>query len=146
VPITYVVHPHDRIVAVTLAGNLGVSDYAAKLREAIADPRYEPGSAMLVDARMLEPLPTVEDLRGLVHLARELSARGVQPFAIVVANDLQYLAGRLFATLAGATINLETRVFRTLHVAREWLRATLAARFATAAADTLGAGPATLSS
>lgn len=127
-PITYAVQPHDRIVVVTFGGSLALDDYAATLREALADPRYEPGSALLLDAQGLERLPSVDDLRGLVHLARELSARGVEPFAIVTANDLQYLAARLFATLAGATINLETRVFRTPDVARQWLRSALAVR------------------
>jgi hypothetical protein len=89
VPITYAVQPHDRIVVVTLGGKLALQDYAVKLREALADPRYAPGSALLLDAQELEPLPSVDDLRGLVHLARELSAHGVEPFAIVTANDLQ---------------------------------------------------------
>jgi hypothetical protein len=122
------VHPHDRIAVVTLSGNPALAEYAETLGEALADSRYEAGSALLLDARGLETLPTVEDLRGLVHLARELSARGVQPFAIVTATELQHLSARLFATLAGATINLETRVFRTPDVARDWLRNALGAR------------------
>lgn len=145
-PITFVVNPHERIVVVTLSGRLCVADYASKLEEAVADPRYEPGSAILLDARPIDPLPTVDDLRGLVQLARELSARGVRPFAIVVANDLQYLAGRLFATLASATINLETRVFRTMDVAQEWLRTALGTRAPQPTTETLGADPAAVSS
>jgi hypothetical protein len=146
VPITFVVNPHEGIVVVTLSGKLRVADYASKLEQALADPRYQPGSAILLDARPIDPLPTFDDLRGLVHLARELSARGVRPFAIVVANDLQYVTGRLFATLASATINLETRVFRTMDVAQEWLRTALATRAPYPTTETLGVDPAAISS
>jgi hypothetical protein len=148
VPITYEAQPHDRIVVATLGGTLAVEDYAATLREALADARYEPGSALLLDAQRLEKLPSVAELRELVHLARELSAHDVQPFAIVTANDHQYLAARLFATLAGATINLETRVFRTPHVARQWLRTARAARQRAAPvdADRSGSGSAPVAS
>ena len=144
-PITYAVQSQDRIVVVTLSGDLAVSDYSTTLQTALADPRYEPGSAIILDARAIEPLPSVDDLRGLVAVARELSARSVHPFAIVVANDLQYLAGRLFATLASATINLETRVFRTMDVALAWLRSVLDAR-ARREGELLGAGSAALTS
>jgi stage II sporulation SpoAA-like protein len=145
VPITYVVHPQDHVVVVTLSGELCVADYASTLQEALGDPRYEPGSAILLDARRIDPLPSVDDLRGLVGLAKELSVRDVKPFAIVVANELQYLVGRLFATLASATIHLETRVFRTTDVALAWLRSVLASR-SEPSVDALGAGPTPLSS
>jgi hypothetical protein len=141
VPITYEVQSQDRIVVVTLAGDLALSDYRAAVREALADPRYEPGSAIVLDARALEALPSLDDIRGLVYVARELSARAVEPFAIVVATDVQLLAGRLFATFAGATINLETRVFRGMDAAMEWLRSALAAR-ASRVEVLLGAGAA----
>lgn len=127
-PITYAVHSHERIVVVTLTGTLQLRECRDALNRALADPRYRPDSAILLDARAVERLPSIDDIRGLVSLARELSARAVEPFAVVVATDLQYVAGRLFATLASATINLETRVFRTMDAAMSWLRTALALR------------------
>lgn len=127
-PITYAVHSHERIVVVTLTGSLQLREYRDALHRALADKRYVPSSAILLDARAVDRLPSIDDLRGLVSLARELSARAVEPFAVVVATDLQYLAGKLFATLASATINLETRVFRTMDAALWWLETALALR------------------
>jgi SpoIIAA-like len=127
-PITYAVQPHEPIVIATLAGNLQLRDYRDTLHRALADPRYQPGSAILLDVRAVDRLPSIDDLRGLVGLARELSARAVEPFAIVVATDLQFVAGRLFATLASATINLETRVFRTMDAAMSWLQTAISLR------------------
>lgn len=127
-PITYAVHSDGRIVIVTLTGTLELREYRDALHRALGDPRYQPGSAILLDARAIDRLPSIDDLRGLVSLARDLSARAVEPFAIVVATDLQYVAGKLFATLASATINLETRVFREIDSAMSWLRSMLALR------------------
>lgn len=127
-PISYEVNAPDRVVVVRLDGSLAVTDYAETARRALEDPAFEPGYGIVVDGRALEPLPSVEDLRGLVSVAQELRGRGVAPFAVVTASDLQYLVGRLFATLASATINLETRVFRTMDSAHEWVRARGAGR------------------
>jgi hypothetical protein len=123
VPISYEVREPDRVVVVRLGGALKVEDYAETARRAMDDPAFEPGYGIVVDGSALEALPSVEELRGLVSVAQALRARGVAPFAVVTANDLQYLVARLFATIAGATINLDTHVFRTMDAAISWLRA-----------------------
>lgn len=126
VPIPYEVCADERIVIAALVGTLTVDDYAEAARQAIADPRLRPGFGLLIDGRALNPLPSIEELRALVQVARELQLHGVEPFALVAATDLQFLVGRLFATMAAASIGLKSRVFRSIEVAREWLRASVA--------------------
>ena len=113
----------DRVVVLKLTGPLAVADYDAMADQLLADSRVESGFGLLVDGRVLDPLPTVEELRALVGVARRLRIRGVEPFALVADNDLQFVVGQLFATLAGAVINLDARVFRSMDTAMDWLRA-----------------------
>jgi hypothetical protein len=127
-PIENEVRPQDRVVILTLHGPLAVADYEAVAQKIIADERVESGFGLVVDGRALDPLPNVEELRALVEVARKLRAHGVEPFALVADNDFQFVVGQLFATLAGAVINLDARVFRSLDVAVDWLRAAIARR------------------
>src|SRR6185503_6996876 len=113
----------DRVVVLKLTGPLAVADYDAMADQLLADSRVESGFGLLVDGRVLDPLPTVEELRALVGVARRLRIRGVEPFALVADNDLQFVVGQLFATLAGAVISLDARVFRSMDTAMDWLRA-----------------------
>lgn len=131
-PIHYEVDDQNRLVLVTLEGGAAVSDYANAAHRAITDPAVKSGYALLFDGRAVDPLPNVEELRALVDVARALRAHGIEPFALVAATDIQFVVGQLFATLAGAVINLETRVFRSITAAREWLALVLAKRGAAA--------------
>jgi hypothetical protein len=122
VPIDYEVRVHDRVVAVKLIGALTVQDYDDAAQKILADPVTKSGFGLLLDGAEVNPLPNMDDLRALVRVARALTARGIQPFALVAANEPQYLVGRLFAMLANATINLDARVFRARDVAYDWLK------------------------
>jgi hypothetical protein len=128
VPIRYDVRAKDVVVILTLQGSLAVQDYARVARELIADADVQPGFGLLVDGRALDPLPNVEELRALVDVARQVRARGVEPFALVAGNELQFVVGQLFATLAGAMINLDARVFRSIDIALDWLKVSAAKR------------------
>jgi hypothetical protein len=128
VPIHYEVRVHDRVVVVTLVGALTVQDYASAAEKVLADPMAKAGFGLLLDGGAVNPLPNLDELRALVQVARELTARGIQPFALVAANEPQYLVARLFAMLAGATINLDARVFRAKEVAYDWLKMKVATK------------------
>lgn len=108
-------------MVVTLQGAPGIDDYKQAARAAGEDPRLRPGFALLVDGRRLEQMPSIDEVRGLVWVARQLKLHGVEPLAIVTGSDLQHLAAKLFTTIAGATINLEAGVFRDADAARAWL-------------------------
>jgi hypothetical protein len=122
VPIHHEVRVADRVVVVTLVGELKIQDYADAADRILEDPLTSPGFGLLLDGSELNPLPSLDELRALVQVARKLIARGIQPFALVAATEPQYLVGRLFAMLAGATINLDARVFRAMDVAYDWLK------------------------
>jgi hypothetical protein len=134
-PIQYEVYPDERIVISTLVGELAVKDYAESARQIIADNRLEPVFGLLIDGRALDPLPTFEELRELVDVARDLRAHGIEPFALVAATELQYIVGQLFATLVGGTLNLDARVFRDIDSARYWLKQALEKRRANQPGD-----------
>ena len=127
-PIRDEVRVKDAVVVVTLHGKLAVSDYAVVAERIIADENVEAGFGLLLDGRTLDPLPSVEELRALVEVARQVRAHGVEPFALVADNDLQFVVGQLFATIARAVINLDARVFRSMDVALAWLKTTAARR------------------
>lgn len=139
-PIHYEVHADDRVVVVSLIGALAVQEYASTAQKVLNDPLVQPGFALLVDGSALDPLPTFEELRALVQVAREMTAREIQPFGIVAANEPQYLVGRLFAMLAGATINLDVRVFRAKDVAYAWLAMKTSLRSGNRGGELGGAG------
>jgi hypothetical protein len=122
VPIPFEVRSNDRIVVVSPVGPLVVDDCMETARDAIADPRFEAGFGLLIDGGRINPLPTVDQLRELVRVARELQMHGVEPFALVAVHDLHYLVAKLFTTIASASIGLNARVFRSREVAVQWLK------------------------
>lgn len=127
-PIQEEIRIADRLVVVTLRGGVAVADYAAMAEKIIADPRVKSGFSLLVDGRALDPLPGVEELRALVDIARQLRRDGVEPFALVAETDHQFVVGQLFSALAGAMLNLDARVFRSMATALEWLKAVQSSR------------------
>jgi hypothetical protein len=130
----------DAVVVVTLHGKLAVSDYAAVAQRIIEDENVQAGFGLLLDGRTLDPLPSVEELRALVDVARQVRAHGVEPFALVADNDLQFVVGQLFATIAAAVINLDARVFRSMDTALDWLKMAAAKRRGTGLEPLGGSG------
>ena len=92
------------------------------LAELIDEPRIEPGTALLVDARGATQAPSIGELASIAYHFRHLFARGVKRLAIITDNADIEAAAKIFGAFV-STVGAEARAFRDQAAAEKWLRA-----------------------
>lgn len=91
------------------------------IRVACQDPRFEPGLALLLDARALEHAPRQLSSPLVRGRAFEIAAFGFRRCAVVAATSpVQVSLANLFATYADEA-GVDARVFGSLEEAESWL-------------------------
>ena len=120
-PIQYTVDKKDRVVYLTAEGRGTHRDFEVLIDQLAEDTEFEPGMRMLGDYSKLEfniPADEVDDL------AQQMTKLGPAftgcRLALISAGDLEYGLMRMF-TLLSSEAEFETRVFRQIANAREWL-------------------------
>jgi hypothetical protein len=92
------------------------------IRVACQDPRFEPGLALLLDARALEHAPRQLSSPLVRGRAFEIAAFGFRRCAVVAAETpVQVSLANLFATYADEA-GVDARVFASLEAALHWVR------------------------
>jgi hypothetical protein len=92
------------------------------IRAAGADPRFEPGLALLLDARELEHAPQQLSAPLVRVRAFEIAAFGFRRCAVVAAaTSAQVALANMFATHADEA-GVDARVFAKVEEAENWLK------------------------
>src|SRR5262252_3861775 len=89
----------DAILIVTLSGNAG-EEPANAILEAMADPRFRPGTSLLLDVRLAKDSPASADMRRRAAWVASLLPRGLNwRCAMVIGPKVhQYGLARMAAT------------------------------------------------
>jgi SpoIIAA-like len=110
----------DRILRVTSTAER--DSIIEAIRAAREDPGFEPGMALLIDARALEHAPQQLSSPLVRGRAFEIAAFGFRRCAVVAAaTTAQIRLANLFATYADKA-GVDARVFRKLEDAETWLQ------------------------
>ena len=119
-PFQLTINPHNRLVVIVGTGVTDEAEFRAILLQAVADPAFEAGYHVLVDARALEYTPTTSETHRFVefHLSHEELRRS--KVAVVVTKLVDYGMANMFAILCDLQ-NAQVRSFRSLEEAEEWL-------------------------
>ncbi len=120
-PIRYSVDKQNRVVYLTAEGRAVHRDFEVLIDQLAADPDIEPGMKLLADYRKLEFNIPGDEIEDLSQQMMKLSPAFTDcQLALISAGDLEYGLMRMF-TLLSSEAEFETRVFRKLENAREWL-------------------------
>lgn len=120
-PVTFEVRP-DGILEIVRSGTLGRREETASLALRNRDERIVPGIPVIVDSRGVEPSDSVEMVRHLAAMAREIAVDlDCGAVALVVASDVSYGMARMYMALTEA-VHPDTKAFRDYDEALEWLK------------------------
>ena len=99
-----------------------VTDWTAAVDEALASPLFEPGMALVADARQMARIPSTRDVVARVEFIEGLSKNGrVSRWALVMTDGVQYGIGRMAEAYADRSPS-PFRVFTRLEDAKTWAR------------------------
>lgn len=120
-PIHYNIDKTNRVVYLTAEGRAVHDDFADVIDRLAEDTAFEPGMRLLSDYSRLEFNIPADEVEALSVRMRKLSAvfSGCR-LALISAGDLEYGLMRMF-TLISSEAEFETRVFRKIENARDWL-------------------------
>ena len=112
--------PWAERVRVLGSGESHYEETTEAIRGLAADPRYLPGYGVIVDARDLAYVPTLEDAKRYAELFRGLKSSFEGGIAVIVEGTMRYGVAQMIATL------LENRgvtmaAFRDPAAAEAWL-------------------------
>ena len=112
--------PQD--VTIRTSGPATAAGLIAFVTELVADPRFRPGMAVLVDHSDLDARPlTGADIRAMADVVIKLDERiGTSRVAILVPNPLTFGYARMYELHAAET-QLHSRVFYSRDDALKWL-------------------------
>jgi hypothetical protein len=120
-PLSYGIDRESGILRITAIGTPSVQEQLDLAERWSNDPAYEVGMPILMDNRQRTQPSTREHVVEVANLAEK------SPFltpgtrcAVVVASDAEFGMTRMFSMLSENS-PLETRVFRNLRSAEEWL-------------------------
>src|SRR5260370_8386220 len=82
----------EGLVRLESSGSVGFAEWKAALDAALASPDYRPGMGVWHDQRQLRDAPSTEEGKSR---AAYVVARGIRPWAVLVATDVQYGMARL---------------------------------------------------
>ena len=114
----------DRILIVTVICDWSSPGPAAAIAEALADPQFKSGTALLLDIRLCQTNPSSEEIRSRVEWMASLRRKGLSSRCAIVVRPRSYQFGlaRMTATyLDFKGIVLE--IFSELDEALHWLTA-----------------------
>jgi len=114
--------PED--VLVTTSGQATTDELHAMTRSALADPRYRRGLKILVDhtATTLAELSASDVQRRADLLVAEGPNFSLHRVAFVTGQTVDYGVGRMLQGWVEGRLDIESRVFRSVDEARDWLR------------------------
>ncbi len=120
-PIHYTIDKKNRAVYLTAAGRAVHDDFADVIDRLAEDEDFKPGMGLLCDYSKLEFNIPADEVEALSVRMRKLSHvfSGCR-VALISAGDLEYGLMRMFS-LISSEAQFETRVFRQIENAREWL-------------------------
>jgi hypothetical protein len=115
---------------VRASGAVTFEQVEAFLVDLVKHPGAKPGMEFLVDASLVEAVPSTPELRRIARMLKPLVERGMTGIAIVTENPFVYGVARMFSVFAEA-VGANVGTFREAAEARRWL-AELRARAAVA--------------
>ena len=120
--LSYHIDRESRVVVVT-CGNTSFEHWRSTMISIFADPRYQPGFALLVDARSATLTPSTEDVRGVVDfIASHRAMVGEAKWAVVVERIAGYGMARMAEALAQIA-GVDLRAFKSFEEGLGWLTA-----------------------
>jgi cellulase/cellobiase CelA1 len=87
VPVTWEIR--DKMVVIAVEGVYPNQELEDALTAALSDPRFEPGMAVLMDARLSQTPLSSEDIEWRASLIESLPARGLQPRVAYLIQERQ---------------------------------------------------------
>lgn len=124
-PIAYA-FARPREITLIARGDVTFADIAVILDELLDDPRIEPGTHLLFDARQVHGVPSTPELRIIARDMAPLHQRGVDRMAVCAEGAFVYGVARMFGVFAEA-FGLHVAAFRNMREARDWLADGIAA-------------------
>jgi hypothetical protein len=119
-PLSYDVDVASRLVTLT-CGNTTLERWSRLMFDVFADPRYQPGFAILVDCRTATRTPSSDDVRGVVEFITSHRAMlGTSRWAVVVEKAAGFGMARMAETIANMA-SVDLRAFQSLDEAAAWL-------------------------
>jgi hypothetical protein len=112
----------DSILVVTLVGEYGFEDPVDAVNTAIEDPRFRPGTSLLIDARLSTTRRSSEEFRGRSLWMASLLAKGLSPRCAIIVSSAVHQYG--MARMAGIYLDLQSmtlEIFNNLEEAMDWL-------------------------
>ena len=110
------------ILVVTLAGEYSFEDPQEAVTAAMQDPQFQPGTSLLIDARLSKTPRSSEEFRGRALWMASLVARGLSPRCAMVVTPAAHQYG--LARMAGIHLDLQgltLEIFVNLEEAINWL-------------------------
>ena len=110
------------ILVVTLAGDYSFDEPVHAVTAALADPHFQPGTSLLIDARLSKTSRNSEDFRERARWMATLRDKGFSSrFAILINFQLHQLG---MARMAAAHLDLkglELEIFTEMDEALQWV-------------------------
>jgi hypothetical protein len=111
----------DKIVVVTIVG-CGGDQSAEAIVEAMSDPQFKPGTAVLFDIRQATDDPSSAEINRRARRLSSLCARGLSSRCAVVIGTLCHHLGRAgMATVHLDKQGMELQIFTNIRDAQRWL-------------------------
>lgn len=112
----------DRVLVVTAIGDWSAGGPASAITEAIADPRFQPGTPLVLDVRRSTMNPTADQVRARTEWMAALRVTGLASRCAVVVGPKAYQ----FGLARMAQMHLESRemqlqIFTGLDEALTWV-------------------------
>ena len=121
VSLSYEIDSQLGILRIRVDGSPDASEDAELTMKWANDPLYRPGMPILVDNRKRTSIASSAHIADMAEqTARSKLLQVPTRCAVVVARDAQFGMTRMFA-LRSADTKLETRVFRDIQEAEQWL-------------------------
>ena len=114
------------VLVITVIG-FGGEEPAQAIAEALVDPKFKPGTALLFDMRQSTDSPTSDQMHERATRLAPLLAKGISHRLALVVGPHKYQYG--LARMAAAHADLKgmhLEIFRELSDALQWLTATAA--------------------
>jgi hypothetical protein len=114
----------DKVLVVTIVG-CGGEQSAEVVVEAMSDPRFTPGTAVLFDIRQATDEPSSAELNRRARRLSSLCALGLSSRCAVVIGTARHHVGRAgLASIHLDTQGMELQIFTNIRDAQRWLAST----------------------
>jgi len=126
-PITFTVSAEDNLIRTVAVGKIRFDDIVSYVKEQMSHPDIRPGMHELVDMREATLDLSYDKMRQLVESIEPFNEQvGEARCALVSNRDISFGFARMYEMMAEQT-GVETRAFREIDPALEWLGITPAA-------------------